>query len=315
MLNRRHLRVKVLQALYAYHQSQDKDIRAAEKKLLKSVDEVAELYMWLLSLLVETADYAIMDADERANKHLPTENDLNVDVKLHHNKFITALRANEDYVSGLKKYKISWNFDPEIARSIFTTLKSSPEYGAYLNQEEHNIKTDKDIIKFLFRTIIMKSAVVEQLFEEKFINYPIDKEVLQALVAKTLKNFSNENPKENKLPEILPNWEDDREFIITLFSKVIAFDTEYQKYIADKTKNWEAERIAMMDVLLMKLAITELVHFNSIPVKVSINEYIELSKEYSTPKSNSFINGILDKILVDLKENGKIRKFGRGLLE
>jgi transcription antitermination factor NusB len=152
------------------------------------------------------------------------------------------------------------------------------------------------------------------IFEEKFINWSVDKDVLQALVAKTFKNFSSTNPEENNLAEICPNWDEDRSFLIDLLKKVISFEKEYQELIAQKTKNWDSERIALMDTLLMRMAITELIHFSTIPIKVSMNEYIEISKDYSTPKSNSFINGILDKILADLKSAGKVRKTGKGLL-
>ena len=133
------------------------------------------------------------------------------------------------------------------------------------------------------------------------------------MIAKTLKNFSSETG-EQKLAQISANWDEDREFILDLFQKTIAYDAAFQELIGSKTKNWEADRIAMMDVILMKMALAELLYFTSIPVKVTINEYLELAKEFSTPKSNSFINGILDKILDDLKEQGKIRKYGRGLL-
>jgi len=273
------------------------------------------MYIWVLSLLIEVADYVSVNAEERANKHLPSEDDLNADIRLQNNKFIAALRKNPEYLGNVKKYKISWDFDPEVAKNIFTELKNSEEYQAYLNQEDRSILKDKDIIKHIFKKIILKLPAVEQVFEEKFINWPTDKEVLQALIAKTFKNFSSENPKENKLAPLCPNWTEDREFIIELFKRAIADNDENQEFIAQKTKNWEAERIAMIDTLLMKMAITEFIHFSSIPVKVTINEYLEISKEFSTPKSNSFINGILDKILADLKSTGKIHKFGRGLIE
>jgi N utilization substance protein B len=321
MLNRRHLRVKVLQALYAFHQSvreesvQKNGVKPFEKNLLKSVDEVYEMYIWVLSLLIMVADYVSIDAEERANKHLPSEGDLNASTKLQNNKFINVLRKNSEYLDKVKEYKISWSFDPEIVRYIFTELKNSPEYQAYLQQDDQSIQKEKDIIKYIFKKINLKLPAVEQVFEERFINWSVDKEVLQALVAKTFKNFSSEKPEENKLAQLCPNWKEDSEFIIDLFNKSIAHDEEYQELIAHKTKNWEAERIAMMDTLLMKMAITEFIHFSSIPVKVSINEYLEISKEFSTPKSNSFINGILDKILDDLKSTGKIHKFGRGLIE
>jgi len=315
MLNRRHLRVKALQVLYSYQQSEVKEILPFEKALLLSVEKVHEMYFWLLSLLIEVADYSIIDAEERANKHLPSEADLNVNAKLHNNLFINSLKQNVEYLAAVKKYKISWSFDPEISKSIFISLKNSSEFASFNNLSEHTIQLDKDVIKYIFKKLILKSPGIEQTFEEKFINWPVDKEVLQALVAKTFKNFSSENPKENMLAQVCPNWEEDRPFMLDLFKKVVAFESEYQEMIAQKTKNWDSERIAVMDTLLMRMAITELVHFHSIPVKVTMNEYIEIAKEFSTPKSNSFINGILDKILAELKASGKLHKSGRGLME
>ncbi|MDR2272836.1 MAG: transcription antitermination factor NusB [Sphingobacterium sp.] len=313
MLNRRHLRVKVVQTLYAYSLSEDKDIKTFEKALLKNVDEVYEMYIWTLNLLDEVSDYVLIDAEGRANKFLPTEKDLSLTTKLSTNTFIESLRQNPQYAEGVKKYKISWSFDPEIVRTVFLQLKDSEAYLEYLQQEDRSIGTEKDIIKHIFKKIILKSPVIEQVFEEKFINWPVDKEVLQALIAKTFKNFSSEDPRKNKLAEITQNWNDDSDYVIALLGKTIRNTTEYQKLISEKTKNWESDRIALMDTLLMRLAICELVNFPSIPVKVTINEYIEISKVFSTLKSNTFINGILDKILNDLNQQGRIQKAGRGL--
>ncbi|WP_104382516.1 transcription antitermination factor NusB [Sphingobacterium sp. HMA12] len=313
MLNRRHLRVKVVQTLYAYSLTEDKDIKTFEKALLKNVDEVYEMYIWTLNLLDEVSDYVLIDAEGRANKFLPTEKDLSLTTKLSTNTFIESLRQNPQYAEGVKKYKISWSFDPEIVRTVFLQLKDSEAYLEYLQQEDRSIGTEKDIIKYIFKKIILKSPVIEQVFEEKFINWPVDKEVLQALIAKTFKNFSSEDPRKNKLAEITQNWNDDSDYVIALLGKTIRNTNEYQKLISDKTKNWESDRIALMDTLLMRMAICELVNFPSIPVKVTINEYIEISKVFSTLKSNTFINGILDKILSDLNQQGRIQKAGRGL--
>ncbi|WP_312789404.1 transcription antitermination factor NusB [Sphingobacterium sp.] len=313
MLNRRHLRVKVVQTLYAYSLTEDKDIKTFEKALLKNVDEVYEMYIWTLNLLDEVSDYVLIDAEGRANKFLPTEKDLSLTTKLSTNTFIESLRQNPQYAEGVKKYKISWSFDPEIVRTVFLQLKDSEAYLEYLQQEDRSIGTEKDIIKHIFKKIILKSPVIEQVFEEKFINWPVDKEVLQALIAKTFKNFSSEDPRKNKLAEITQNWNDDSDYVIALLGKTIRNTNEYQKLISEKTKNWESDRIALMDTLLMRMAICELVNFPSIPVKVTINEYIEISKVFSTLKSNTFINGILDKILNDLNQQGRIQKAGRGL--
>jgi len=315
MLNRRHLRVKVLQSLYAYHQSNSGDIKQHEKNLLQSIDKVYEMYIWMLSLISEVGGYAETDAQERANKHLPTADDLHADVKILSNRFILSLHQNKEYLTALKKYKVSWTFEPELAKTLFIVLKNSEEYKEYLKKTGDTIQTDKDIIKFIFKKVILKSSLAEQVFEDKFIYWPVDKDVLQALIAKTFKNFAYDDYQQNKLAEVSGNWEEDREFIVNLFEQSIRYNNEYQQLISAKTQNWEPDRIAMMDTLLMKMAIAEFINFTSIPVKVTINEYLEISKEFSTPKSNSFINGILDKILTELKDQHKVNKIGRGLIE
>jgi transcription antitermination protein NusB len=315
MLNRRHLRVKVLQALYAYHQSDNKEIKQHEKNLLQSVEKVYEMYIWMLSLISEVVQYAEIDAEERAHKHLPTADDLVPKLKILQNRFILSLNKNDEYLAAVKKYKISWTFEPELAKSLFIILKSAPEYNEYLEKADDTLHSDKDVIKFIFKKVILKSMLAEQVFEDKFLFWPVDRDVLQALIAKTFKNFSNDNPKLNKLAEVTGNWDEDREFIVELFQQSIRYDKQYQEMISKKTQNWEPDRIAMMDTLLMKMAIAEFINFTSIPVKVTINEYLEISKEFSTPKSNSFINGILDKILYELKADNVIKKVGRGLIE
>ena len=315
MLNRRHLRVKVLQALYAYHQTGGGDIKIPEKNLLQSIDKVFEMYIWMLSLISEVVNYAENDAKERSNKHLKAAEDLNPDLKILGNRFIQSLSQNKEYLAALKKYKVEWSFEPELVKTLFIILKTSPEYAEYLQKIGDTIQTDKDIIKFIFKKVILKSPLAEQVFEDKFIFWPVDKDVLQALIAKTFKNFAFDDYEKNKLAEVTGNWEEDREFIVDLFEQNIRYDKEYQQMISEKTQNWEPERIAMMDTMLMKMAITEFINFKSVPVKVTINEYLEISKEFSTPKSNSFLNGILDKILIELKGQQKINKTGRGLIE
>ncbi|TYR32705.1 transcription antitermination factor NusB [Sphingobacterium phlebotomi] len=302
-----------MQTLYAFSLSQDKQVKDFEKTLLTSVEEVNQMYIWTLNLLDEVAEYVLIDAEGRANKFLPTETDKIYTTKLNSNSFIESLRQNRTYLENVKKYSVSWTFDPEIVRSIFAQLKGSPEYMVYLQQEDRSIAAEKDIIKFIFKKIILKSPEIEQAFEAKFINWSVDKEVLQAMVAKTFKNFSSENPAQNKLANLTPSWEEDREFIVELLKYTIRYGNEYQQLISVKTKNWEADRIALVDTLLMRMAICELIHFPTIPVKVTINEYIELSKAFSTAKSNTFINGILDKILAELTQQGRIQKTGRGL--
>jgi N utilization substance protein B len=302
-----------MQTLYAFQQSEVKDIRLQEKNLLTSVDKVFEMYISLLVLIVDVINYADIDAIDRSNKHLPSEEDLNPNLKVLNNLFVKILLDNNEYITSVKKYRTSWDFDPELARSLFATLRVSEEYKAYKLNPVHDLHTDKDLIKFIFKKVILKSTLAQQALEEKHLNWQVDQDVLQAMIAKTLKNFDSEDGK-NNLASVSASWSEDKEYILDLFQKSIANDATFQEMISNKTKNWDADRIALIDVILMKMALSEFIFFTSIPLKVTINEYLEIAKEFSTPKSNSFINGILDKILDDLKAQGKIKKYGRGLL-
>jgi N utilization substance protein B len=316
MLNRRHLRIKALQNIFAWHTTERKDIIGNQKVLLNSIEDVNKMYISMLALLVDITEYTANDATDRANKYLPTEEDLNPNQKLLHNKFINVLKHNPEYVAGVNKYQINWFNDPELIKAAFNKLKESKEYKDYLaDSKEEDLESSKEIIKFIFRKIVLKDVNIVQSFEESFINWPVDREAMQGMVAKTFKSFNSENPVANKLTPICADWDVDSVFVKDLLSYTLKNDARYQEMISERTKNWEAERIALMDTILMKMAICELMNFPSIPVKVTINEYIDLSKEYSTPKSSTFINGILDKILNDLKKNNQIKKTGRGLVE
>lgn len=279
------------------------------------MEEVDEMYIWTLNLLDEVAEYVLVDVEGIANKWIPSDKDKTfTSTKLNSNTFIDSLRQNREYLEKVKRYKVDWNYDPEIVRSIFSQLKDSEAYLEYLNLEDRSISAEKDIIKYIFKKIILKSPDIEQALDERFINWQVDKEVLQAMIAKTFKNFSSEVPAKNKLADLTPSWLEDKDFIIDLLKMTIKYADEYQDMIAAKTKNWESDRIALVDNLLMRMAITELINFPTIPVKVTINEYIELSKSFSTLKSSTFINGILDKILADLNAQRRIKKEGRGLI-
>ncbi len=282
---------------------------------MTSIDNVYEMYIRMLALLSEITEYTAVDAIERSNKHFPTPEDLNPNQKLLHNKFIVTLQKNPEFQAAVNKYQVNWNSEPDFLKTIYNKLKSTSEYTAYLADPDESLESSKEIIKFIFRKIILKSLNIIQAFEDKFINWSVDKEVMQGMVAKTIKNFTSEDPFKNKLTPISADWDEDSKFVQDLFAYTLRNNEAYQKMIAERTKNWESERIALMDTILMKMAICELLNFPSIPVKVTINEYLDLSKDYSTPKSNSFINGILDKILGDLKRTDSIHKIGRGLIE
>jgi N utilization substance protein B len=315
MLNRRHLRIKALQNIFAWHMTDKKDTVSSQKTLMQSIDSVYEMYIRMLALIVDVTEYTANDAIERANKHLPTAEDLSPNQKLLHNKFAVVLKENPAYVAAVNKYQVNWHADPELVKTIFNKLKDSKEYAAYLEEKEETLESSKEIIKYIFRKILLKNLNIVQAFEDKFINWSVDREVMQGMIAKTLKNFTSDDPFKNSLTPISADWDEDSKFVKDLFVYTLKNDNAYQELIAERTKNWESERIALMDTILMKMAICELMNFPSIPVKVTINEYLELSKDYSTPKSNSFINGILDKILNDLKRTNSIKKIGRGLIE
>ena len=312
MLNRRHLRVKVLQVLYSFAQSENKDKLVFEKILLQQIEKVREMYLYMLQLLEEMAEYVETDALESAEKYVPSEIDLNPNRSLAQNKIIHLLQTNSEFIARLKSSKVSWQKDHDIVRSLFKTLKKKAEtYGA---NEVNNFDTDKDFLLYIFKKIIMKSVVVKQWFEEHDINWNSNEAVINSMVSKTIKSFTEESNSEHFLASVSANWEDDEEFIINLYRKTQENDVRFDEIIGKKTENWDIERIAMLDVILMKMALSEFLYFNGIPLKVTMNEYIDISKEYSTPKSNTFINGILDKILIDFNVNKEIRKTGRGLI-
>lgn len=315
MLNRRHLRIKAFQTVYAYQQAELKDRKSFEKILLDSVLSVHHAYILSLALLVELSHFEEMDVADRSSKHLPSSDDLNAKAILSHNLFVEKLKNDTDYLNLVKKYKLSWSDESVLLRELYNKMKSDETYKEYSKHTERSISQERDCITHLFKTIFFVDPLLEQYFEERYINWPVDKQSVDGMVLKTLRAFKEESSDKVDILPITANWEEDEDFVKNLFSKTILYAEDYGKLIADKTQNWEVDRIALVDVILMKMAIAELIHFNSIPTKVSMNEYIDISKEFSTPKSKGFINGILDKILIDLKEKGEIRKIGRGLME
>lgn len=314
MLNRRHLRIKVFQILYAWYQSENKDLRAFEGKLFAQIDKVYELYLYILLLLTEFAAHEEIDLKERAVKHIRTEEDRKARPLLSNNKLIIQLNDNEEFKALVKNRKLRWD-DRDIVRQMYNELKGTAEYSAYARMEERSYKADQEFVIFTFKKLISASPVLEQHFEEKHINWPVDQDVVNAMVLKTIRSFNESTRNQQALLALTANWDEDRQFVLDLFHKTVLNDQEYQEYINAKTENWDPERIALTDTILMKMAICELLNFSSVPVKVSINEYIEISKEFSTPKSKVFINGILDNLLIDFKEKGLLHKTGRGLIE
>lgn len=314
MLNRRHLRIKVLQALYSFYQSQGDDFGKVQKELLTGVERIYDLYIYLLLSFSELKSISEHRMEESKKKIRPTEAELNPNLKFVNNQVIACLEANVNIRSESENRKVNWVGDEkhELFRKMFKNLKESEIFDQYMNNGEEGFEEDKAFMIALFKSEIANFPLLYSHFEEESIHWIDDIDLACAMVVKTLKAF--ESPENCPIIPLYKDKKDEVEFIAQLFQKTISMDKESEKLIDDLTQNWELDRIAKMDIILMKMAIAELQVFSSIPTKVTLNEYIEISKFYSTPKSNGFINGILDKAIHRLNSEDKINKIGRGLM-
>lgn len=315
MLNRRHLRIKVLQMLYSYFNDEDStDIQLAEKNLLNSIERIYDLYIYLLLSFPVVREVALNKQDERKKKLRPTKEDLYPNLKFVDNKIISLIIDSVDLSQLSENRKINWDNDEkrEIYRKIFIEIEKSEVYFEHMNNDEKGFEADRNFLIQLFKAEIANSPLIYDFFEDEDIHWMDDIDLACSMVIKTIKNT-----KEDSF-DIMPLYkanDDEKAFICALLKETIKKDAENELMIENLVENWEFERIAKMDVLLLKMAITELQCFETIPTKVSINEYIEISKYYSTPKSNVFINGILDKSVNLLSKENKINKSGRGLIQ
>lgn len=318
MLSRRHLRVKVLQALYAFFQSGNDSLQSGEKQLVNSIDKLNEQCLYLLSFIVAVFDFASERLEEAKKKYLPTEEDLNPNMKFIKNKIYRQLSVNESFLKQEQQLKINWADSTELIRKFYSNLKSDTKYQEYMGKQSDSFFEDREMVLWLLKRNMADSDSLEQFFEDRNIYWASDYYIAIWLVIKTIRVMDPKTAKKHKFNSIkstlLDNDNEDWDFMIKLFRKTIVNSREAEQLIDERAKNWELDRIAAMDKLILKMAITELIEFKSIPVKVTLNEYIELAKIFSTSKSRVFINGILDKLIIDLKKSGKIVKTGRGLM-
>ena len=314
MISRRIIRTKVLQILYAHVSSPEKTITQSESELHFSIRKTYDLYHLLFAILVEISDFANERIESRKMKNFPTEDDLNPNLRLINNRLITRLREDKSLNDYLKKNKLNWSNYPDLIRSIFTVMIESELYTTYINSVVDDFQIDRRFCEDFFSNILVNSDIMLNELEEQSIYWNDDLDFAISMVIKTIKKFKSENDGNEYLMSLYKD-EEDQEFTVKLFRKAIANDSENRQIIETYTKNWDVDRVAIMDVLIMQLALTELMEFPSIPVKVTLNEYIELAKYYSTNRSSTFINGVLDRITKDFREEGKIVKAGRGLLE
>ncbi len=313
MISRRIIRIKVLQTLYAYYSSPEKSINNSEKELLLGIQKTFELYHYILDLSLEIVKFAEEKINMRLKKFRPTEEELNPNKKFINNRLVWQLKENKKLNLYIEQKKLTWVDHPELISELYKRMVESDFYNAYMASKESSYSEDKKFMEKLFNKVILTCEELYEILEEKSIYWNDDIEFVISMIVKTFKRFSESSDSSQELMPLFKD-EEDRQFMIDLFRKSIINHKELRDLIDLHSRNWELDRIAFMDILIMQLALCEFLEFPSIPTKVSMNEYIEISKYYSTDKSRNFINGILDKGLKDLKKDGKISKAGRGLV-
>ena len=312
MLNRRHIRIKVLQAFYAFFQSNNEDVLKGEKELFHSIEKIYDLYVFILMLFPSLKRQALIQIEEaKRSEYLRQDIDI-LKTGFIDNQLVDIIEQSKVLQKISKDRKINWEGDVEndLTKKIFKEVYQTDNYKNLLQSESNSFNDDKDALVQLYKKEICNLEKLHHFFDEKSIYWQDDLDHVSSMILKTLKSIT-----EDQELEILPLWkEDEYEFTQNLFRKAVLQKEENDAVLQTYSKNWEKERLATMDSLLMNLAMTEALEFSSIPIKVTLNEYIEISKFYSTPKSNSFINGILDRIFEDYKKDGKLVKRGRGLI-
>lgn len=315
MLNRRHIRIKILHMLYAMAQSTGKTTASAEKELFLSIEKMYEMYVYLMTAMTYVRDVAEKKIEDNKKKRLPSEEDLNPNMRFVDNRFLKQLDVNKSLTAAVEKKKVSWTGEGELIRKFYRALLESEEYQNYMSAEEDSYEADREVVIRFFKRHLINLESFQSFFDEKSIFWSDDLDIVASMALKTFKLFDEAS---DEFVSILSLWkdpEDEIEFAKTLFRKTLAQASEHNTLIKAHTENWEIDRIAVMDMILMRMALTEAREFKQIPLKVTLNEYIEISKYYSTPKSSNFINGVLDKLFTQLKEDGTIAKVGRGLIQ
>lgn len=320
MINRTSLRIKVLQAAYAYLESGEDNPEKGVNHLMESIDKMKDLFVWQLSFIIETKRFAENRIEENKRKNIPTEEDLNPNMRYVENRLIALLENNKDIRKEEQRLKINWADHQDIVRGYYNMMRNTEEYKTYMSEDVDNFEHDKKFITTMISKYFADLEVLQDFYEEKSIFFVDDYHLVSAMLLKFLGDMKASFSETSLLPEIYKTEKDEvnnKDFVKTLFRETISHNEEYSKIIGDNVneKKWEKERVCVMDMIILKMAITEFLCIPYIPVKVSMNEYIEISKYFSTPKSKVFVNGILDKVLKKLKEENAIHKKGAGLVE
>jgi N utilization substance protein B len=300
-------------ALYAFNRREDDDIELAEKELFFSIGKTYDLYHYLLLLVIEVADIASEKIEQARLKKMPTPEDLDPNRKFIDNKLIEQLRINKAFNSYVSSRKLSWANNQHIPRFMYNLMLAWDKYEDYMKPEVQDYAADKKFVINLVTRLFAESEDLESNFEEQSIYWNDDMEYVAVMIEKTLKKFKPEEGENCMMMPLYKNKEDE-DFVKILFRKAVLHIKQNSELIDRNTTNWEIERIALMDILVMQLAITEIMEFPEIPVKVTLNEYIEIAKYYCTSKSSTFVNGILDNIVKEIREKGLFIKTGKGLI-
>jgi transcription antitermination protein NusB len=314
MLNRRQLRIKVFQILYAYYQSEDRDVAEFEKQLFFSIHKMYDMYLFLIALIIEMQHQAIAKIEAGLQKKLPAKEDLHPNTKFVTNIVLRSLANSKSLSRELERKSINWSENPDLVKQVFRELVATDDYKEYMASDERGYDHDREYLLRFFKRHMVNVEGLADHFEEKSIFWNDDLDLMASMVIKTIKQVEEDA---NEV-ELLPLWradDDEEDFVKILFRQTLVKGDDYNAIIDDAASNWDIDRIALSDIIFMKMALAEAVSLPTIPLKVTLNEYIELSKYYSTPKSNGFINGVLDQLFTQLKEEGKIKKLGRGLVE
>ncbi len=311
MLSRRNIRIKIMHLLYAKRQDATLGIKEIKTRYKQSVEQSYNLYLFFLWQLIKITEIAKEDAAKRAAKHLPTEEDKKFTPKFCNNEIVQSIVNNEYLIKELKKRNIPTKVDHDMSRLFYSDFAKTEEYKAYLNKNNEDILSHKEALLTLLKFSLGDESFQEYI-DEKYDNWIHDKSLIIGAIKRTLKSLPNN---QSFYQEYLPAKETTEEFGEDLLHKSNHFDDDLLQIIKPALKNWEADRVALIDLILLKLALCELIYFPTIPVKVTINEYVDISKIYSTPKSKDFINGILDRLMKKLTKEGNINKQGRGLID
>ena len=307
MINRVLIRLKIVQIIYAYYQYGGKNLDTAEKELFFSLSKAYDLYNYLLLLMVEVTKQANKKLNAAKNKLIPTKEELFPNTKFVENRFIAQLEVNKQLLDFAGNQKKTWENEADFVKSLCEQIMESDIYKEYMASETSSYEEDREVWRKIYKKIIFNNAELDQVLEDQSLYWNDDKEIVDTFVLKTIKRFEEKNGAKQ---ELLPEFKDDedQDFARRLFRRAILNSDYYRHLISENTKNWDLDRVAFMDVIIMQIALAEVLSFPNIPVSVSLNEYVEIAKLYSTPKSGGFINGTLDGIVNQLKKENKLTK-------